>query len=122
MQIGSVDEESKSDEEYDDLAMLDKPDTGYWSDDDEPKQQFPVVTGTQQADMQTDKHSKNLDQSLRCRREQMKPPLCSYSSMVVERNVASPGKMRKRSQSIPTFGKHGPVINNDPILSGALQS
>ncbi|KAI4373544.1 hypothetical protein MLD38_011660 [Melastoma candidum] len=127
-EVGSVDEEStKSDEEYDDLAMEDTHDPGYWSEDDEPKHQSPAVAGTQLVDTPRDKYSKNLSLFLRCRRDQMKPPLCSYTSMAVERNdsrTVSPGnsKMRRRSQSIPVFGKNGRAGMSDPILSGAPQS
>ncbi|KAG8072933.1 hypothetical protein GUJ93_ZPchr0006g42418 [Zizania palustris] len=35
MEAGSVDEHSKSDEEYDDLAMQDVMENGYWSDDEQ---------------------------------------------------------------------------------------
>lgn len=34
-----MDESTKSDEEYDDLAILDGQDNGYWSDNDEPYQE-----------------------------------------------------------------------------------
>ncbi|GLT60758.1 hypothetical protein SLA2020_335110 [Shorea laevis] len=43
-EIGSVDEEStKSDEEYDDLAMQDVQDNGYWSDDEEAEDKLVPV-------------------------------------------------------------------------------
>ncbi|KAI4385477.1 hypothetical protein MLD38_003499 [Melastoma candidum] len=77
-EVGSVDEEfTKSDEEYDDLAMQDAHDAGYWSDDDEPKHQKLV-------DTPRDKYSKNLDLFLRCRDDHKKPLQCSCCSAVVE--------------------------------------
>ncbi|XP_043812119.1 P-loop NTPase domain-containing protein LPA1 homolog 1 isoform X2 [Manihot esculenta] len=106
-EIGSVDEEStKSDEEYDDLAMQDVLENGYWSDDEESK----------------DKHAQNLDRFVRTKSEPMREPFCSYPSLLVEkagRRLSNSGsfKMRKRSLSIPAIGKHGSVASG-PILSG----
>lgn len=127
MQIGSVDEEStKSDEEYDDLAMQDVQENGYWSDDDEEsKDKLLPISGHQSSPLKGDKYRQNLDRFLRIRHEPPAEPLCSYSSLHVEkgeRRKLNSGnvKMRKRSLSIPAIGKHGSVVG-DPILSGAPQ-
>ncbi|RVW17563.1 P-loop NTPase domain-containing protein LPA1-like 1 [Vitis vinifera] len=107
---GSVDEEStKSDEEYDDLAMQDMQENGDWLDD--------VKLGLdhqgQSVGMLGDRYRQNLDLFLRSRtrNEPMSEPPCSYAGNF---------KMRKRSLSIPALGKHGSLING-PILSGASQ-
>lgn len=107
---GSVDEEStKSDEEYDDLAMQDMQENGEWLDD--------VKLGLdhqgQSVGMLGDRYRQNLDLFLRSRtrNEPMSEPPCSYAGNF---------KMRKRSLSIPALGKHGSMING-PILSGASQ-
>lgn len=107
---GSVDEEStKSDEEYDDLAMQDMQENGEWLDD--------VKLGLdhqgQSVGMLGDRYRQNLDLFLRSRtrNEPMSEPPCSYAGNF---------KMRKRSLSIPALGKHGSLING-PILSGASQ-
>lgn len=110
LQEGSVDEEStKSDEEYDDLAMQDMQENGEWLDD--------VKLGLdhqgQSVGMLGDRYRQNLDLFLRSRtrNEPMSEPPCSYAGNF---------KMRKRSLSIPALGKHGSLING-PILSGASQ-
>ena len=109
VQIGSVDEESsKSDEEYDDLALQDVRENGYWSDDDEESR---------------DRYRQNLELFLSTRTEQLAEPLCSYASLLREkgeRRVLNSGslKIRKRSLSIPAIRKHEPTVG-DPILSGA---
>ncbi|XP_024455792.1 P-loop NTPase domain-containing protein LPA1 homolog 1 isoform X2 [Populus trichocarpa] len=126
-EIGSVDEEyTKSDEEYDDLAMQDVQENGYWSDDDEePKDRLPPISGGNVSPNKIDKYRQNLERFLGTRSEQLAEPLCSYSSLLVEqgeRRMLSSGslKIRKRSLSIPAIRKHGSVIS-DPILSGAPQ-
>lgn len=128
-EVGSVDEEStKSDEEYDDLAMQCVQENGYWSDDDEEfKSRLAAVAG----EIHGNKYRENLDLFLRTRSEPMtmgvaspEPP-CSYSSLLMEKSErkltpAGRAKLRKRSLSIPALGKHRSAIN-DPILSGAPQ-
>lgn len=117
-EIGSVDEEStKSDEEYDDLAMQDVQENGY---DEESKDKVLPISGSRAGLLKGEKYMQNLDRFLRTRSE-----ICSYSNLLVEkggRRLSSPGnvKMRKRSLSIPAIGKHGSVVG-DPILSGAPQ-
>ncbi|KAF7805620.1 P-loop NTPase domain-containing protein LPA1-like protein 1-like isoform X1 [Senna tora] len=120
-EVGSVDEEStKSDEEYDDLAMQDVLKNGYWSDDDEEtKMKIGNVVGDQGTKVLGHEYRQNL--YLRTKSE-----VCSYSSLLVEngegRLPSAPGKvkLRKRSLSIPALRKNGSAII-DPILSGAPQ-
>lgn len=128
-EVGSVDEEStKSDEEYDDLAMEDVLENGYWSDDDyELKTKLDVVELG--AKIHGIKYRQNLDQFLRTRSEPVpiavasQEPFCAYPSLLAEKSekkLPSNGKskLRKRSLSIPALGKHSSA---DPILSGAPQ-
>ncbi|KAK6926743.1 hypothetical protein RJ641_008462 [Dillenia turbinata] len=127
---GSVDEEStKSDEEYDDLAMQDLPESGYWSDDDDLSKDRQVSIFSSQdkiaaANLRGDKYRRNLDLFMKTRTnsEMLTEPPCSYTSLLMEKSerripTSNNVKMRKRSLSIPA-GKHGP-LRNDPILSGA---
>lgn len=127
MQVGSVDEEStKSDEEYDDLAMQDLLENGYWSEDDEFRSKIGAISGEVGAKMHGgNKYSRNLDLFLRSRSEPVPmaltvpEPQCSYSSLLVEKTERK-AKLRTRSLSIPALGKHRSATN-DPILSGAPQ-
>jgi hypothetical protein len=119
VQVGSVDEEStKSDEEYDDLAMQDVPENGYWSDDDEEfKNEVAIDDGN--------KYRQNLDLFLRTRSEPVPESFCSYSSLLkekVERRLPPSGKarLRKRSLSISALGKGSSAVQ-DPIPSGTPQ-
>ncbi|XP_059626829.1 P-loop NTPase domain-containing protein LPA1 homolog 2-like isoform X2 [Cornus florida] len=119
---GSVDEEStKSDEEYDDLAMQDEQENGYQLDNDEklkdkvvpisedqPTPELPTTDG--------DKYRKNLDNFLRTRNKSQSEPPFPYSSLPKEKNeMKSPFscniRIRKRSNSIPAIGKHGSMID-----------
>ena len=126
MQVGSVDEEStKSDEEYDDLAMQDVLE-GYWSDDDEElKSKVSAVSGDQGTKMQGNKDHQNLDLFLRTsKNEPVTEPLCSYSSLLSEKSEkrlppSGKAKLRKRSLSIPALRKDSAI--KDPIHSGAPQ-
>ncbi|KAJ1425914.1 P-loop containing nucleoside triphosphate hydrolase [Sesbania bispinosa] len=125
-EVGSVDEEStKSDEEYDDLAMLDMRENGYWSDDDKCRSKDAAVPGDLGTKMQRNKYRQNLDLFLRTRSEPVPEPLCSYSSLLMEKSErrlspSGKAKLRKRSLSIPALGKGSSAIQ-DPILSGAPQ-
>lgn len=128
VQVGSVDEEStKSDEEYDDLAMQVVLENGYWSDDDE-EFSSKVATGPEDVGpkMHGNKYHQNMDLFLRTRSEPLSEPFYSYSSLLrekVERRLPPSGKakLRKRSQSIPAaLGKVSSAVQ-DPILSGAPQ-
>ncbi|KAB1226497.1 hypothetical protein CJ030_MR1G014079 [Morella rubra] len=123
-EIGSVDEEStKSDEEYDDLAMEDIQDNGYSSDDDEEaKDKLAPVSRDEALEMQGDKYSQNLELFLRTKSEPLSD-LWPYPLLVEKKEKRMPSgnvKMRKRSLSIPAFRKHGSYIGG-PILSGAPQ-
>ncbi|KAM5584215.1 hypothetical protein ABKV19_003859 [Rosa sericea] len=127
-EIGSVDEEStKSDEEYEDLAMQDVQGNGYWSDDaTERKLKIFPVAEDPSANKDVDKYRQNLDLFLRTRSESFSEPLCSYTSLFMEKNemtIPCSGnvKIRKRrSLSIPALGRHGSETRG-PILSGAPQ-
>lgn len=127
MQIGSVDEEStKSDEEYDDLAMQDNLtmqdilENGYWSDDEEAKDQLAPVRRDVSLGMQGDKYRQNLELFQRTESEPLSE-LCSYSLFMEKNERRKPFgnvKMRKRSLSIPPYRNYRSLIG-DPILSGA---
>ncbi|KAA8544100.1 hypothetical protein F0562_022112 [Nyssa sinensis] len=116
---GSVDEEStKSDDEYDDLAMQDVQENGYWSDDDEEfKDKIAPIYGDQSTHGVTNvsgDHRPNLDSLSRTKSESQSVREKNEKRVPFSGNV----KFRKRSHSIPAFGKHRSVING-PILSGA---
>ncbi|KAI8524104.1 hypothetical protein RHMOL_Rhmol13G0123600 [Rhododendron molle] len=123
---GSVDEGStQSDEEYDDLAMQDFQENGYWCDDEEFKDKEVVPTSGEEPTYEVpsifkDNHRKSLDHFLRTKGKLLSELPCSYSFLARENNekrVPCNVKLRKRSQSIPAFGKHGSVTK-DAILSG----
>ncbi|KAF8403098.1 hypothetical protein HHK36_011192 [Tetracentron sinense] len=125
---GSVDEEStKSDEEYDDLAMQDVEESGYWSDEDEEYKEKPVPLCGDPAtnnggNLGGDKYRQNLDLFLKTSNGPLSESPCSYSSLLIEKNQSIPTESnvrpRRRSLSIPALGKHG-TLHNGPILSGA---
>ncbi|KAF5201493.1 P-loop ntpase domain-containing protein lpa1 [Thalictrum thalictroides] len=74
---GSVDEESTmSNEEYDDLAMRDGQETGYWSDDEEEYKKLTTMH-EDGGKLSGDKYMENLNLFLKTSRD----PLWSYSSM-----------------------------------------
>ncbi|XP_027102420.1 P-loop NTPase domain-containing protein LPA1 homolog 2-like isoform X2 [Coffea arabica] len=118
---GSVDEGStKTDEEYDDLAMQDIQQTGYLSDDDDEtlfkkqgsKTNVMDNSGNQPTkgannNLLEEKYKQNLSLFLRDEGERpLEPPARSYSSLFREKNerkVPASGnvKIRKRSLSIP---------------------
>lgn len=123
-----MDEEStKSDEEYDDLAMQDIQENGYCSDDDEFKDKVVPTSGKEPTSdvlgVPGDKDGLNFDVFSRTKSEPFSELPCSYSPVPRdkknEKRVPSSGnvKLRKRSQSIPAFGKRGSVMKG-PILSG----
>ncbi|KAK7324917.1 hypothetical protein VNO77_28863 [Canavalia gladiata] len=124
-EVGSVDEEStKSDEEYDDLAMQDVLENGYWTDDDDDfSSKVAAVPGDTGAKMQGNNYHQNLDSFIRTRSEP--EPICSYSSLLMEKSErrlppSGKAKLRKRSLSIPALRKVSSAIQ-DSILSGAPQ-
>lgn len=111
---GSVDEEStKSDEEYDDLAMQDIQENGYFTDDEFDQKQnlvFPAHHDTV-ANYHDDKYSQNLDRFLRAKSEPRSDSMQPTPSMIKEKRVVPFGsfKVKRRSHSISCFGKDGPV-------------
>ncbi|KAJ0248278.1 P-loop NTPase domain-containing protein LPA1 2 [Hirschfeldia incana] len=124
-EVGSVDEEStKSDEEYDDLAMEDK---SYWTDNEEEEEARDTISmasennhkeeETTKLKKDDDKYIQNLDLFLRT----VNQPLTEALELTSEyRNrmliaASDKAKMRKRSLSIPAVGKHGSIID-DQIL------
>ncbi|XP_047319567.1 P-loop NTPase domain-containing protein LPA1 homolog 2-like [Impatiens glandulifera] len=108
---GSVDEEStKSDEEYDDLAMEDFQDRGYWADDNyimgdvEEESTFHSLGG--------DKGKQIIDRVTRTK-----------SDKVSELPAVKQGgttRMRRRSHSLPSTKKHG-VLTKGSILPNSLE-
>ncbi|MQL87733.1 hypothetical protein Taro_020280 [Colocasia esculenta] len=136
---GSVDEGStKSDEEYDDLAMRDGLENGYWSDDDEEpgcstqqtegnESSTGANVGCAAADGLKEKYQQNLELFLSSDGHISEPP-CSYSSFLSERTARrADGKRRSRSESSQfysrpssarTLGKQG-SMRRGLILSGA---
>ncbi|RDX67988.1 P-loop NTPase domain-containing protein LPA1-like 1, partial [Mucuna pruriens] len=124
-EVGSVDEEStKSDEEYDDLAMQDVLENGYWSDDDnEMRSKLAGVPEDVVTKPQGIKYRQNLDLFLRTRSEPVSDALCSYSTLLMEKGerrlpTSAKARFRKRSLSIPALRKDSSAIQG-PILSGA---
>lgn len=124
---GSVDEEStKSDEEYDDLAMQDDQDYGYCTDNDDDdfkekilscSSNFPTLGNDNKIG---DKYPPTLDMFLRTKSEPLSETLCSYPPVFARSAKKTPpgnSRMRKRSLSIPAVGK--PVNAAGAILSGA---
>lgn len=119
-----MDEEStKSDEEYDDLAMQDIEEDGYTTDVNEElhnklelSNKVVPVSGEQLTEG-IETYRKSIDQSFRSKSAIiLEPPLGSYASFLKEKNekrVSTSGNIRikKRSNSIPTLGKHGTLIN-----------
>lgn len=109
-----MDEEfTKSDEEYDDLAMLDIQQGGYGSDRMVPvsgDDQIPKEVNDELEEIQKENpscFSRTKSETL------LEPPLRRYSSFHREKNekrAVCNGNVRikKRSLSIPSLGKHGP--------------
>ncbi|KAH0906895.1 hypothetical protein HID58_038722 [Brassica napus] len=122
-EVGSVDEQStKSDEEYDDLAMEDK---SYWTDDEEESRDTVAVMSEKNHKPATkdDKYIQNLDLFLKTANQQLVEPLELCASLLTceygdARLWSGKEKMRKRSLSISALGKRGSGLG-DPILLGA---
>lgn len=132
---GSVDEDStKSDEEYDDLAIRDGQENEYWSHDEgENKKEVPVLGNDDDpsiiencGDLSGKKYRENLNLFLTNSSDQLFEPLCTCSSMLLEKNQesmtlpSSNVRLRRRSLSIPATGKRRSLLNG-PILSGTPQ-
>ncbi|XP_021766459.1 P-loop NTPase domain-containing protein LPA1 homolog 2-like [Chenopodium quinoa] len=111
---GSVDEGStKSDEEYDDLAMQDDQEYGSvlsnLSD---------VVNNNKMRDNY--KYPPTLDMFLRTKSEPLSDAFCPYPPVFAKSDKKTPpssSRLKKHSLSIPAFGKHGKAA--DAIISGA---
>ncbi|XP_031123249.1 P-loop NTPase domain-containing protein LPA1 homolog 2-like [Ipomoea triloba] len=121
---GSVDEEfTKSDEEYDDLAMLDIQQGGYSSDRMVP------VSGDDQIPKEINELEEIQKENPSCfsrtkSETLLEPPLRRYSSFnreKSEKRAVCNGNVRikKRSLSIPSLGKHGSMILNSRALHNA---
>ena len=122
--MGSVDEQStKSDEEYDDLAMEDK---SYWTDNEEESRDTVEVMSEEKHKPATkdEKYVQNLDLFLRtAANKQLVEPLELCASLFTcengnTRRLSGKEKMKKRSLSISALGKHGSGLG-DPIVLGA---
>ncbi|ERM94831.1 P-loop NTPase domain-containing protein LPA1 isoform X1 [Amborella trichopoda] len=136
---GSVDEQStKSDEEYDDLAIHEGQENEFWSEKADSNGNCNLENETKEGsngdDELVDKYTQNLEYFLRTS-EPLTEPSCCYSSLLSEQNTRSmPAEVKvsengspiitprihSRSLSIPAFGKYGSV-HNGLILSGAPQ-
>ncbi|CAH8367526.1 unnamed protein product [Eruca vesicaria subsp. sativa] len=123
-EVGSVDEEStKSDEEYDDLAMEDK---SYWTENEEEEETRDTISmasennhkeATTKPKKDDNKYIQNLDLFLRTVNQPLTESLeltSEYRNRML-REASDKAKMRKRSLSIPAVGKHGSIID-DQIL------
>ncbi|XP_075513390.1 P-loop NTPase domain-containing protein LPA1 homolog 2-like [Primulina tabacum] len=113
---GSVDEGStKSDEEYDDLAMQDIPESGYASDDDEEfvsKMDSHKVVSSAVGDQTNENGFDDLfETKTEALSESLKhATLTSPFRDNTEKRIPPPSvghRFRKRSLSIPSFGKRG---------------
>ncbi|CAF1890128.1 P-loop NTPase domain-containing protein LPA1 homolog 1-like [Brassica napus] len=123
-EVGSVDEQStKSDEEYDDLAMEDK---SYWTDNEEESRDTVEVMSEEKHKPATkdEKYVQNLDLFLRtAANKQLVEPLELCASLFTcengnTRRLSGKEKMKKRSLSISALGKHGSGLG-DTIVLGA---
>ncbi|KAL8193224.1 hypothetical protein R6Q57_026805 [Mikania cordata] len=104
---GSVDEEStKSDEEYDDLAMQDMQENGYFTDIE-----FDHTHNTTISNYRGDKYSQNLDRFLRDKGEPSPDLVQPCPNIIKEKKIVSSGslKVKRRSHSISCLGKDGPL-------------
>jgi len=100
---GSVDEDStKSDEEYDDLAMRDGQDNGYWSDDKEELAKEKKLTFDQGPTDDTQKYRQNLDLFLKLSQRFAEAP-CTYS-LLPEKGERS-ADMRARTRSLGDYSR-----------------
>ncbi|KAK1357430.1 P-loop NTPase domain-containing protein LPA1-like [Heracleum sosnowskyi] len=111
---GSVDEEStKSDEEYDDLALQDIDENTYWSGNDELHENTPALfvanqSGRGLSNIRRDRYIKNLDTFLRTKSETL--------SASARKNVPSIGnvKTKRRTRSISSTDKDCGSISEWP--------
>ncbi|VFQ81499.1 unnamed protein product [Cuscuta campestris] len=128
---GSVDEEyTKSDEEYDDLAMLDVQQNGDIPDNDERFKNFQLsdkvvpVSGDQIPEESNDhRETEKENTSSFCRTKSetfLEPSLCcnSFQRVKNEKRVPCNGsvRIRKRSLSIPSLSRHRSMVSNECTL------
>ncbi|KAJ0908841.1 putative P-loop containing nucleoside triphosphate hydrolase [Helianthus annuus] len=107
---GSVDDEStKSDEEYDDLAMQDIQEKGYFTDDEFDEKRN--LASPKNTNHHGDTYSRNLDRFLRAKREPNPDLVHDNPSVIKEKRLVTSGnlKVKRRSHSISCFGKGGPL-------------
>ncbi|KAK8641574.1 hypothetical protein V6N13_010970 [Hibiscus sabdariffa] len=125
-EVGSVDEGStKSDEEYDDLAMQDGQENGYCSDDEEcPSDMLLPFLADQAIHTRGNQYNRNLDLFPERGAKQFSEPQVYYPAVLIEKNdMGSPlgnVQMSKGSLSIPSLGNNGSIIT-DPIFSRSPQ-
>lgn len=111
-----MDEDStKSDEEYDDLAIQDIQENGYWSENEESCEDLPLSVLSQGiSNFNGEKYKRNLNRFLRTESltvcESMRKKLPSSGNI----------RVRRRSRSISSVGKDGSILNGYD-LSEAVQ-
>lgn len=121
-----AEESTLSDEEYDDLALQDIPDGGYVSDNEEESMEFNNVVVSTKNIINGHKYQHNLDLFMRTKSESSSEELSSaFAYPLRERNESrmpqryGNSRLRKRSQSIPAFGKHESLVNV-PMVKNAV--
>nr|XP_043610427.1 P-loop NTPase domain-containing protein LPA1 homolog 2 [Erigeron canadensis] len=119
---GSVDEEStKSDEEYDDLAMQDIQENGYLTD-----VELDIKTNLSSTQYDTVKYKQNLDRFLRTKSEPVIESLVTNSGNPEEKSLPSSGnrRVRGRSYSISASGREErfnlPVLRPSSLVTNGL--
>ncbi|KAJ9558833.1 hypothetical protein OSB04_013447 [Centaurea solstitialis] len=106
---GSVDEEStKSDEEYDDLAMQDIQENGYFTD-----VEFESKTNLNDA-ITSEKYKQNLDRFLRTKRE---APMDVNSGITKEKRLPSSRSLRVRGRSYSVSASAKDELLSPPLVS-----
>ncbi|KAJ6805936.1 P-loop NTPase domain-containing protein LPA1-like [Iris pallida] len=127
---GSVDEDStKSDEEYDDLAMRDGQENGGWTDNDEDANELTVLKKLAQNDSALSmgdggKYQQNLDLFQKLSERFAKTSLLSNKEernadvRTRTRSLSDTSRIYSHSLNIPMSGESGSVYR-EPILSAA---
>ncbi|XP_071720046.1 P-loop NTPase domain-containing protein LPA1 homolog 2-like [Rutidosis leptorrhynchoides] len=121
---GSVDEEStKSDEEYDDLAMQDMQENGYFTDVD---LESSLTNLSINQHVITDKYKQNLDRFLRAKSEPVMDSLVVNSRTAKERRLPSSGNLRVRGRSYSISASNErvstPVSRASSLVTGRFLS
>ncbi|KAI3696943.1 hypothetical protein L6452_29594 [Arctium lappa] len=111
---GSVDEEStKSDEEYDDLAMQDIQENGYFTDVEfESKTN---LCGNQHDTITSDKYKQNLDRFLRTKREEAIDSVVFNSGIRKEKRLPSSRSLRIRGRSYSVSASSKDELLSPPV-------